>query len=207
MAAVLSGAAFATLQQAARAEPAQVRLVDRTLVCRTGVMHGARTITVVARSGFRGEGRLEELAAISVVTPGQPIPSRPNYLPTLVGVSAGWPPPEAFATGGGLAFSTGRCKATRARAPLTRRGLRGGRANVFGEEATCSVPAEVLVRVRATFLTPTTLEPLDRTAGVAANGRIELGRIAVRTRTGRQLAYADVTDSGRARIFTAPNCT
>ena len=201
--ACLIGAAL--LQPAAGAEPAQARVVDRTLLCATGVAVGARSVTVTARSGVRVGGRLDSLGEASVVTPGQPVPSRPSYLPTLAGVTAGWPPPAPLDSGA-LGHDTRRCRQTSARVPLTRRGLRGGRASAFGEEVKCRAPREVLVRVRATFASPTPLEPNDEGTFVSAAGRIEVGRIAVRTRSGTQLVYADVLDSGRARLFTARSC-
>jgi hypothetical protein len=33
-----------------------------------------------------------------------------------------------------------------------------------------------------------------------------MGLLAVRTVTGKRIAYADVHESGRARIFAAPSC-
>ena len=45
-------------------------------------------------------------------------------------------------------------------------------------------------------------EPNKAGGFITASGRIITGQIAVRTLGGRQIAYADVTDSGRARMFS-----
>ena len=87
-------------------------------------------------------------------------------------------------------------------ASLARRGLVGGVAGTFGDELRCIVPRTVLVRVRATFREPVAEEPNKAGGFITASGRIITGQIAVRTLGGRQIAYADVTDSGRARMFS-----
>jgi hypothetical protein len=46
------------------------------------------------------------------------------------------------------------------------------------------------------------LEPVRR----AAVGQIAEGRLAVRTSSGKPLVYADVFDSGKARVYTAQSC-
>jgi hypothetical protein len=42
---------------------------------------------------------------------------------------------------------------------------------------------------------------------VATNAVVRRGELAVRTRTGQLLAYAEVNDSGRSRLFTAKGCS
>lgn len=209
-AAPLAVLAFATvaalcLQPSAPAQSGPVRLVDRTLLCRTGAANGARTVDVTARSAVRAGGRLESLAFLVVTTPAQPVPTRPNYLPTLAGVSAGWPPPPPLEAGG-LGFSLTRCTLSKARVPLTRRGLRGGPAGVFGQELKCHAPVRVLVRIRATLRSAVRLERTRDRDSLAATARIDLGRIAVRTPGGAPLLYGDIIDSGRTRLYTAPSC-
>ena len=75
-------------------------------------------------------------------------------------------------------------------------------AGTFGDDLRCIVPRTVLVRVRATFREPVAEEPNKAGGFITASGRIITGQIAVRTLGGRQIAYADVTDSGRARMFS-----
>jgi hypothetical protein len=186
----------------ATAAPA-VRIIDRTLACTTGAQGGARVVFLRAQSAYGQGATLEWLAQATVATPGQPNPSKPDYRPTLAGVTAGWPPPKPL-TSGGLGFEGRRCKATRARVAFSRQGLTGGRAAQLGDEIQCVVPRSLLIRVRAVFREPVGLEVVQRS--YSAVGRIEQGQVAVRTTDGKPLVYADVSDSGRARLFTAKGC-
>ena len=147
---------------------------------------------------------LEWLAQATVSTQGQPVPSKPDYRPTLAGVTAGWPPPKPL-TSGGLAFAGRRCTTTRARVSFSRRDLTGGLAGQLGDELQCIVPRSLLVRVRAVFREPVDLKLVQ--GSYAAIGRIAQGQVAVHTTAGKPLVYADVTDSGRARLFTARGCS
>ena len=203
---VIAALAAASVQARAAAEPTATRVVDRTLVCKVGMANGARSITVTAQSAFRKGDRLEWLAQATVATPGNPVPAKRNeYLPTLVGMTAGWPGPGAV-TSGGLGISLALCSSSRSTVPLSPRGLGGGAAGQLGEELKCVTASRVRVRVRATFAAPVTLE-LDRKNGwQGASARIEKGQLAVRTLSGKPLVYADVVDSGKARVFTARSC-
>ena len=202
-AALLAVAALGGSVSASEATPAAVLVVDRTLACTTGAQGGARVIFLRAQSAFGQGATLEWLAQATVATPGQPIPSKPDYRPTLAGVTAGWPPPKPL-TSGGLGYEGRRCKATRARVALSRQGLTGGRAAQLGDEVQCIAPKSLLIRVRAVFREPVELEVVHRS--YSAVGRIEQGQVAVHTTGGKPLVYADVTDSGRARLFTAKGC-
>lgn len=176
------------------------RIVDRTLLCRVGYSGGARLVILSARSAARQGDKLEWLAHASVSTPGNPV-SRQNSEPTLAGVSAGWPPPPPF-TSGGLGYDNTRCGPTRVKVPLVPKGLAGGVANAFGEDLRCIVGKSVLVHVRATFRDPVVEEPNKAGDFVSALGRMTSGQIAVRTPAGKPLVYADVADGGRARLFS-----
>ena len=210
MRSVVAGAfalvAAAVLAYAAdAASPSVTRLVDRSLTCTTGFHGGARVIFVRAQSAF-GEGTtLEWLASADVSTAGQPVPSKPNYRPTLAGVSAGWPPPPPLPSGG-LGFENRRCVRSKAHVALSGRGLRGGPAAQLGDEYTCIVPKTVLVRIRARFRQPAALRSTNRQRFFSALGRIERGQIAVAPTAGKPLVYAEVADDGRARLFTAKGC-
>lgn len=188
------------------AGPGATRVVDRTLVCSTGFANGVRSITVTARSAFGKGGKLDWLAQASVATPGALIPSKRNaYLPTLAGVTAGWPPPAPL-TSGGMGFSTRRCSGTRTHVPLSPSGLGGGAASQLGEDLKCVTPKKVLVRIRTTFAEPITPELDVKSRWYGANARIEEGHLAVRTLTGKPLVYAEASDSGKARLFTQKRC-
>jgi hypothetical protein len=195
-AAVLGG----SLISDAPASVTAARVVDRTLLCRAGYQGGARLVLLSARSAARRGDQLDWMAFASVSTPGNPL-SKQNSQPTLAGISAGWPPPPPF-TSGGLGYDNTRCGPTRKAVPLTPRGLTGGVANAFGEELRCVVDKTVLVRVRATFTQPVVEEPNKAGDYINALGRVQTGQMAVRTLAGKPVLYADVADGGRARIFT-----
>lgn len=182
-------------------------VIDRTLTCRTGFGKGARHVELIALSGFRSGGRLDQFGQVVVATPGNPVPSnRQTFAPTLVGVTAGWPPPPQFASGS-LGFSPKLCKPARARVSLSRRGLGvGGEASVFGEDLTCVTPGSVVVRVRASFFGAAALVPNVKKDYLSADARIAKAQVAVRNPNGKALAYGEVFDSGKATLYTARSC-
>jgi hypothetical protein len=193
----------ATGPSAAR-EPS--RVVDRTLSCTTGAALGARTVNVSAQAGLRKNGSFAWLAQAVITTPGDPV-ARPrnDYLPTLVGVTAGWPPPPPLPSGG-LGIDARRCGSSKATVPLSRRALRGGLASQLGVQLKCYAPERVLIRVESVFRSPVTLT-LDRKQGFfSANARIARARIAVRTPEGKPLVYADVVETGKVLLYTARGC-
>lgn len=203
---VIATLAAVSVQTRATAGPSATRVVDRTLVCKVGMANGARSITVTAQSAFRNGSKLEWLAQATVVTPGNPVPAKRNeYMPTLVGMTAGWPAPAPL-TSGALGINIALCSSTRATVPLSPRGLGGGAAGPLGEELKCVTPSRVHVRVRATFATPVTLELDRKDDWQGASARIAKGQLAVRTLSGKPLVYAEVADSGKARVFTARSC-
>ena len=200
----------ATTAPTASAAPsaAAAKVIDRTLTCTTGFGKGIRNVELLARSAFRNaNGRLDGLGQVVVATPGNPIPNRPQtFAPTLAGATAGWPPPPPFKSGA-LGFSPKRCKSARATVPLSSRGLgTGGEASVFGEDVTCPTPNKVVIRVRATFLSPATLVLSDKKDYLSADARIKRAQVAVRTPDGKPIAYGEVLDSGKATLFTAGRC-
>lgn len=197
----LVGAQFSVRADAASPS----RVVDRTLACTVAFSNGARTIDANVRSAYRSGSTMEWLAQASVTTAGNPLPKK-NYEPTLAGLTAGWPPPPPLESGG-LGFASTRCAVTRARVPVSSMGLTGGAASVFGDEVRCRTPKRILVRVRATFSAPATLERSKDGTFVTASGRIVRGQVVVRTLAGAQIVYADVTDAGKARLFLSKVCT
>jgi len=188
------------IASSASASPATTRVVDRTLLCRVGYSGGARLLLLTAQSAARSGDKLEWLAHATVSTPGNPL-ARQNAEPTLAGVTAGWPPPPPFMSGG-LGYDNTHCGPSRAKVPFSPKGLTGGVASAFGEDLRCIVGKSVLVHVRATFTEPVVEEPNETGDFVSALGRMATGQIAVRTLTGKSLVYADVADGGRARLFS-----
>lgn len=185
---------------------ATTRVVDRTLECTPGSAHGARSITVSAQTGFEKNGKFEWLGQFGVATPGQPLPTRKNYMPQLAGATSGYPYSGPTPTGG-LGFSAKLCKAAPRPIPLTTRGLTGGSAGQFGDQYKCLLSGPVLIRVRALFLAPTTVKLDKPRTWYSATGRIGNAQLAVRTATGKALVYAQTLDSGKARLFVSRGCT
>jgi hypothetical protein len=183
--------------------PAATKVVDRTLVCTTGYHGGANVIYLRAQTAYGQGDRLDWLTGVYVSTAGQPVPSRPNYQPSLAGVNAGWPPPPMVKSGG-LGYNEQRCTPTKTRVELGRRGLVGGPADTFGDDYSCIAPRRILVRVRATFRTAPSLT--TRRGAFAAEGRVVRGELAVRTLTGKALVYGEVRERGGARLFTTGGC-
>ena len=103
---------------------------------------------------------------------------------------------------GGLSFEAKRCSAVRRPVSFSRRGLVGGRASQLGDELNCRVSRKQLVRVRAVFRGPADLVLSKPGTFYSAEGRMESGRL-----DGTPLVYADVADSGAARLFAARGCS
>ena len=188
----------------------------------TGADSASRTIDRTYSCAVRGVGSPDTVRYLSVL--GEPRIAR--YAPwahvasTDGGPSAVGAPPADDAVGAG--FRTGRtqhwgtgatwlvvstCSPSRARVPLAAKGLRGGPIARFGESHRCDVPARVLLRVRAVFRRPVTLEP-DRRARyfLTAYGRMTNASLAVRAANGQPLVYATADDrTGRTTIFTSPS--
>jgi hypothetical protein len=202
---VASAAIAAAFVGAGSAGPGNV--IDRTVVCRTGAALGARTVDVQAISGFRKGRRFEWLGQVVVTTPGQPNPTRGGYNPTLVGLTAGWPPSPPLRSGS-LAINTVRCTPSLARVTFTRKGLVGGAASrlLTTDAMKCYAPATVLIRVRASFFEAASLVQSDDRTTLQAIARIRRGQLAVRTPKGKALLYGEVHDSGAARLFSARSC-
>jgi hypothetical protein len=190
---------------AAPQRPGVTRLVDRTLTCRVGYFHGARLVYLTVRSAYRHGDTFDWLAQAYVTTPGGNPLSAQNARPTLAGVTAGWPPAPPLTTDG-LGYENSRCGPSRAKVSLTPKGLTGGVAGAFGDEVQCIVAKTVLVRVRASFRDPVEEEPNKAGTYVTALGRVVAGQVAVTTLSGKPIAYADVNEGGRARMFTKAGC-
>jgi hypothetical protein len=188
---------------AASTATAAAKVIDRTLACKTGYKAGALLLLATARAqGVTQQQR--NLASAYVTTPADPLPTSQNFEPTLAGVTAGSRRPGMGS--GGLGIDAKLCKATRAAVAFSPKGLSGGFAPSYGLDAQCFPAKTVLVRVRAVFRRPVTLKLAGKGAFYQAIGYVEKGEIMVRSTAGRPLVYADVADSGRARLFTAKDC-
>jgi hypothetical protein len=195
--------------QSAPAVSAAARVIDRTFRCNLGVVAGTPKIEVSGAAGARAGRRFDRLAQATVITfPENNFREEDSLY--VAGITAGWPPPVSVPTGGGLGISLDQCTPVVASVPLTTRGLTGGRIDNFEDTYECfPVTRRMLLRTRAVFRRPTNLRLRRGPAGerdLATVGRITEGVIAARTATGRPLYYAQIFESGKARMFTHPDC-
>jgi hypothetical protein len=180
------------------------RMLDRTMSCSVPLHAGLREIQVAATSGFRDQENRslwKHLANVHLTAGG-------NFSGVgLVGAAAGAPEPKDITwpgTSQGL-WIRSACRATNARLALTTRGLpQGGVASQIRDAYECVVPRTVLVRVRATFRVATRLR--IRGDQLRTGAPVREVAVAVRTTGGKPLVYASASESGRARVFTAPSC-
>lgn len=201
-----------------------VRVVDQTYVCGVTAKAGVRKIEIDGRRGFRDGGAWEWFASVGVENWGGPPVKLPANNAGLVattdlnwrfGVSAGLteaqpdPPHRPYRAG---AWLTPRraCAVSRASVPLSPRRLDGGPADYFGDEYECVTPSKILIRVRAVFEEPATFSIVPSEGDLRtrrASGAVREAHVAVRTTSGRQLAYAFASASGAARVFAGKGCS
>jgi hypothetical protein len=162
-------------------------VVDRTFVC------------MMTGTGFPDPYRAIDVSVTPRVGKESPQLSLVNNVDMRAGIATG---PYAFGQKktGELWISRAPCKASSLRVELSSRSLRGGRAERFGEQHACEVPAKVLVRLRAVFTRPVTLR-LDRGFWIA-KGRMSSAALAVATLRRSPIFYAS-TDDENARVFTS----
>lgn len=182
----------------AEAEPAAARIVDRTYVCSTVVRAGVRLVEASAVAGLREPAtpsQWRQLANASLRTGfGSPLAS------VSAGVPSGVPGGYTFAVGAQL------CRAVKDQVSLSSQGLVGGPADWSGDEFECTTPREIVVRIRAVFRSPASLRRDRATGLLLTTTPVREARIAARTQDGKQLAFAEVFESGKARLFAAKNC-
>jgi hypothetical protein len=182
------------------------RIVDRTLSCPVGARAGVRAVTVRGQAGVRDiedRSKWKFLASATVSD---------VYAP-FAGVNAGNPvadlAPGVPARPERLWIATDpTCRST-ARIPFTRSGLSRASATQLGNSYDCRPGNRVLVRVRGVFRSPTSLRVRRLPHGITrlvASGTIREGFLAVRSAAGKPLAYAEVFETGKTRLFTAGSC-
>jgi hypothetical protein len=196
--------------------PVKSRTIDRTFLCTNAAQFGVRQINVVATSGFRDSGRWKWLASASIAnTRTQPTKLKVGTTNTNWGVAvaagAGAIANDPAAPGPKHAYLSfwstmpERCRSVpSAHVPLPARG--GDLAGPLSETYECAGSRRTYVRVRAVFRVPTALR-LNRTTGnLTASAPVREGYVAARTESGALLAFARVSETGKARILTAPSC-
>ncbi len=170
---------------AALAQPAAVpqtsKVIDRTLLCEAGDTGGIRQVQIAAYPLIHGAG-------ITLTT---------NLLPASMLGALGR---------GGLSMSP-NCRPAE-RIPLSLAGLGGG-VERFEARYNCVAARRVLVRVRGRFTSPVRLRrgrPYQ-TPLLYAFAPMKDGELAVRSVSGRPIAYAAFVAGKPARLFLADTCT
>jgi hypothetical protein len=175
----LVAAAAALGMGGANAQPTATRIIDRTVLCEVANQGVVHVLDVY------GQSRIPQTASnVEVLTELQPTPRLAMVQELELTLKPG-------------------CRRSSARVPLTSKGLSGGVADQFGDTYACVTPPIVLIRVRAVFKSPVTLE-FGRPFGyplLFARGNVKEGSITVRTRKGKQVVHATVSGA-RARLFT-----
>jgi hypothetical protein len=185
---------------------AAARVIDRTFRCNLGVVAGTPKIEVSAAAGIRVNRRFTRLAQAGIITFPENNFNEAESL-HVAGMTAGWPPSRGI-TGGGISISLDQCTPVVASVPLRPRGLTGGPIDGFEDTYECfPLQRRILVRTRAVFRRPTNLR-FDRRGGrsLMSIGRITEGAIVAATPRGRPIFYAQIFESGKARMFTDADC-
>jgi len=169
------------------AEPRASRIVDRTFSCEAGFVGGLYQVTLGTTFTTRpGSSRLRASSYV-----------QQNMFESLASLDSD-----------GLTVHRGLCAAANKTVALTTKGLRGGTVSQLGARTTCETPHRVLLRVRAVFERPVTTR-ITRRFGfpqLGASGDVVRAAMAIGTLTGRTIAYASVTGTEKARLFTLRTC-
>jgi hypothetical protein len=162
------------------------------------VIDGTYTCSVAIQGGIR-----QLVASASGVVPTEVVPRR------SFGVSSNWGEGAlAAATPDSMSLNPARCTASHTRIPLVARGLEGGSVGQERRSFECETPARVRVRIRGVFAAAAAFAE-DRTWGyrqLVAAGQVNEAALAVRTLTGRPVAFASLSASGAVRLFVARGC-
>ena len=211
--------ASAPARTRAVSDAAALAVIDRTYVCNTSILGGIYELKGRAHSGIRsgsGWAKLPYAGASSGGWAG-PLTGLPNAPGnTLAWITAGAPSAsttigadgEVFPVlgGGTIGVNSSMCRPSKAKVTLSPAGLRGGAATPEVIALDCAAPRRLLVRFRASVEGSSALRDRARIF-LATNAPARDAKLAVRTLTGKLLAYADVSESGKARLFTAKGCT
>ncbi|MGH3077446.1 MAG: hypothetical protein ACRDPZ_04615, partial [Gaiellaceae bacterium] len=210
----------ATRDRPARVNPATTPAapirIDRTFTCAPGLIGGRYTIEARVH---RGTGRTGSswprpaFAAIGTSARGAAATAVEN---NVVWISGGRPTAGAaiapgfgsyafpFSTWGTVAVNLDLCHASSAESPLSANGLTPRTVGAFEAPLDCVTPRRVLVRVRATLRSASTLKSFRTFLGTTTPARI--AEVAVGTPAGEPIAYAKVLESGQAKLSTAKGC-
>lgn len=204
------------IRSPAVAQPGPSLVLDRTFACTPSFLGGIRQIDTRARRGSGRHGSSWDRPAFAGVETSVSGSAATAIEDELVWVAAGRPSASASVVGtfvgftfpfrswGTIGVNRERCRGSTARVQLGRRGLRGGAAGPIHDRWDCATGRGVLVRVRAVLGSPASLKTF-RTV-LRTTVPVKSAQLAVRTQSGKPLVYAQVLESGKAFLYTAPSC-
>lgn len=165
-------------------------------------------------TGRGGSGwRRPPFAAVSTSAQGAAAHAVEN---NVVWISAGQPSADAavaagfgnvqfpFRTWGTVSVNLGLCRASATTARIAPKELVARGVTAFESPLDCATPRRVLIRIRATLRGSGTLTSYRSFLRTTTPART--AEIAVTTPIGKPLAYAQVFESGGARLFAAKAC-
>lgn len=195
----------------ARAGDDAAVVLDRTYTCAVFFRGGTYLLDAHAHAGTKRAGAWARLPYAGIRT-GVFSGGAGNE---LVWITSGKPTKStvvdqdydtfSVATFGTVGVRREACRETPRTGPLSAAGLHGGAVPQLGTEFECFTARQVVVRVRAALASPGTLRPGEdfQTAHVP----VREAKLVVRSVSGKPLVYADVQESGTARLFAAKGCT
>ena len=198
------------------ADAALPRVFDRTVVCTIATSGGIYEVKALAYAGVRDGGRWLRLPFASVSADG--IRNHNSFLDnSLSWISAASPGretnlvdparsvlPTPARTLGTFALNKRDCVPSKAKVPLSGKGLRDVAPGPLGESLDCPAQRRVLVHVRAIGTAPPVLYG-DRHY-TKTRTAVEQAFIAVRTFSGKPLVFASTFQSGKTKLLVAPSC-
>jgi hypothetical protein len=209
VACVLAAGALAVGSAHAGPDSEAAFVLDRTYSCAIALHGGIYQLESRAHPGARSGGAWAKLAYAGLRA-GVFSGGTGNL---LAWVSAGQPAKTTTVdqefwtfdvrTYGTIGISGRACNPSRASVPLVAKGLRGGAAEPIGDELKCDVPRRVLVRLRAVLPSRASLHGREFES---THVPVLEAKLAVRTLSGKPLAYATVSRTGKATLFTAKGC-
>jgi hypothetical protein len=175
--------------------PKSERVLDLRLLCAVSIVGGIPVMEIEAFGRKRGVGQPWERARFHVYSG---FGNSRDY--TFAHASSGDP-----VRPGGPSFEVGRaCRATTRSVALSSSGLRVQSIGRNGAEVRCFTPKHVLVRVRAVFRSPTRLRRTPY--GRGTNTPVREASAAVRTESGKLVAFVSASETGTTRLAAYRDC-
>ena len=191
-------------------------IVDRTVTCVPVLVGGVRQVDTLARAGSGRRGSSWDSPAFAATKTTISGAAATAVDDNLVWVTAGAPSPEATVVStlvgftfpmrswGTVAISRRYCRTSTQRIPLTRKGLSGGAVGPFDDQWDCQPGRRVIVRIRAVVRSKTTLSSFR--GFLRTTVPVKSAKLVVAAEGGKTLSYAEVSESGKSRLFVAPSC-